>query len=275
MSHTTFQWTTSDGLSLFAQAWTVAQPKAVVGIIHGMGEHCGRYLHVARALNDANFSVVAYDQRGHGLSEGKRGHTPNNDSLLDGVDQLLAEMSSVAPGAPQFLYGHSMGGNVLLNYALRRHPKINGIIASAPYLKLAFEPPAIQVALAKLVKGILPSLGQPTNLDATSISRDKAVVDAYLKDPLVHGRITPAFFVEIDGAAKWAFENAAGLKLPLLIYHGSADKLTLHDASKEFAAKVKGDVTWKSWEGLYHECHNEPEQEQVIKLVIDWISDRC
>jgi len=274
MSHTTFQWTTSDRLTLFAQAWTVEQPKAVVGIIHGIGEHCGRYVHLARALNEANFSVVAYDQRGHGLSEGKRGHTPNNNLLLDGVDQLLAEMSRVAPGAPQFLFGHSMGGNVLLNHALRRHPKINGIIASAPYLRLAFAPPAIQVALAKIVKGILPALGQPTNLDASSISRDKAVVETYMKDPLVHGRITPSLFVEIDEAAKWALDNAAELTLPLLIFHGTEDKLTSHDASKEFAAKAKGDVTWKSWEGLYHECHNEPEQQQVFQLMIDWINAR-
>jgi alpha-beta hydrolase superfamily lysophospholipase len=272
MSHTTFQWTTADGLTLFAQAWAVSQPKAVVGIIHGMGEHSGRYVHVAQALNAANISVVAYDHRGHGLSEGQKGHTPNYGFLLDGVDQLMAEMNRVAPNAPKFLFGHSMGGNVVLNYALQRHPKVNGIIASGPYLRLAFAPPAIQVALAKLVNGILPALGQPTNLDASGISRDKAVVDKYLKDPLVHGRVTPRFFVEMEREAKWALDNASKMKLPLLIYHGSADKLTSHDASKEFASNAHGDVTWKSWEGFYHECHNEPEQQQVFALIIDWIN---
>jgi alpha-beta hydrolase superfamily lysophospholipase len=275
MPHAITQWKTKDGLSLFAQSWTVDSPKAVLGIIHGMGEHSSRYAHMAKAMNAAGISVVAYDHRGHGKSGGKKGHMDSIDQLLDGVDQLLGEMAKLAPGAPQFLFGHSMGGNVLLNHALRRRPNIKGIIASGAYLRLAFAPPAIQVALAKLVKGILPALGQPTNLDATAISRDAKVVDAYLKDPLVHGRITPAFFVEIDAASKYAMDHAGELKLPLLIYHGSADRLTSHDASEEFARKVKGDVTWKSWSGLFHECHNEPEQNDVFQMVSDWILARA
>lgn len=275
MPHAITQWKTKDGLSLFAQSWTVDSPKAVLGIIHGMGEHSSRYAHLAKAMNAAGISVVAYDHRGHGKSGGKKGHMDSIDQLLDGVDQLLGEMIKLAPGAPQFLFGHSMGGNVLLNHALRRRPNIKGIIASGAYLRLAFAPPAIQVALAKLVKGILPALRQPTNLDATAISRDAKVVDAYLKDPLVHGRITPAFFVEIDAASKYAMDHASELKLPLLIYHGSADRLTSHDASEEFARKAKGDVTWKSWSGLYHECHNEPEQDDVFQMVSDWILARA
>jgi alpha-beta hydrolase superfamily lysophospholipase len=275
MPHAITQWKTKDGLSLFAQSWTVDSPKAVLGIIHGMGEHSSRYAHMAKAMNAVGISVVAYDHRGHGKSGGKKGHMDSIDQLLDGVDQLLGEMAKLAPGAPQFLFGHSMGGNVLLNHALRRRPNIKGIIASGAYLRLAFAPPAIQVALAKLVKGILPALGQPTNLDATAISRDAKVVDAYLKDPLVHGRITPAFFVEIDAASKYAMDHAGELKLPLLIYHGSADRLTSHDASEEFARKVKGDVTWKSWSGLFHECHNEPEQNDVFQMVSDWILARA
>jgi alpha-beta hydrolase superfamily lysophospholipase len=271
MPHAITQWKTKDGLSLFAQSWTVDSPKAVLGIIHGMGEHSSRYAHMAKAMNAIGISVVAYDHRGHGKSGGKKGHMDSIDQLLDGVDQLLGEMAKLAPGAPQFLFGHSMGGNVLLNHALRRKPNVQGIIASGAYLRLAFAPPAIQVALAKLVKGILPALGQPTNLDATAISRDAKVVDAYLKDPLVHGRITPAFFVEIDAASRYAMEHASELKLPLLIYHGSADRLTSHDASEEFARKVKGDVTWRSWSGLFHECHNEPEQNDVFRMVSDWI----
>jgi alpha-beta hydrolase superfamily lysophospholipase len=275
MPHAITQWKTKDGLSLFAQSWTVDSPKAVLGIIHGMGEHSSRYAHMAKAMNAIGISVVAYDHRGHGKSGGKKGHMDSIDQLLDGVDQLLGEMAKLAPGAPQFLFGHSMGGNVLLNHALRRKPNVQGIIASGAYLRLAFAPPAIQVALAKLVKGILPALGQPTNLDATAISRDAKVVDAYLKDPLVHGRITPAFFVEIDAASRYAMEHASELKLPLLIYHGSADRLTSHDASEEFARKVKGDVTWRSWSGLFHECHNEPEQNDVFRMVSDWILARA
>jgi acylglycerol lipase len=275
MAHSTTQWKTRDGLTLFAQSWTVEQPKAILGIVHGMGEHSSRYAHVAEALNAAGISVVAYDHRGHGKSTGQRGHTPSMAHLLDGVDQLLEEMGRTSPSAPKFLMGHSMGGNVVLNHALIRKPKVNGIIASAPYLRLAFTPPAIQVKLARLVKGLLPSLGQPTNLDATAISRDKAVVDTYLKDPLVHGRITPGFFVEIEDAAQWTLDHADRLELPLLIYHGTSDRLTSHEASKAFASKMKGDVTWHSWEGYFHECHNEPGKEEVFKLVSGWIAAHC
>jgi alpha-beta hydrolase superfamily lysophospholipase len=229
---------------------------------------------VAEALNDAGFSVVAFDHRGHGRSGGKRGHTPSYDQLLSDVDMLLAHARTVAQGGKVFLYGHSMGGNVVLNHALRRKSDVAGVIASSPWLRLAFEPPKFEVTLAGIFRNLLPGFVQGTKLDASAISRDKAVVDAYIKDPLVHDRISVSFFLGTYEAGLWALAHAAEQKKPLYIFHGTADRLTSHDASRQFANLAKGDVKWQSWDGLFHECHNEPEKALVIAAIADWIGQR-
>jgi len=273
MQHNEYSWKSKTGLTVYGQAWLVDRPKAVVGIIHGMGEHSSRYNYLVDALNAADISVVSYDQIGHGKTEGKRGHAPNYDMLLGCVGELTSKMVELVPAKPTFLFGHSMGGNVLLNYLIRRNPKVNGAIVSAPWLKLAFDPPAIQVKLAKLVSGILPGLVQSTNLDVNAISKDPKEVKRYSSDPLVHGKISTAMFVGVHDSGLWALDHASELKTPLLVYHGTSDTLTSHDASKTFAEKAGGgDVTFRSLKGYYHESHNEPEREELFKLVIEWIN---
>lgn len=275
MAHREFTLSATDGLSLYAQEWTVENPKAVLALVHGMGEHSGRYAHVAAYLNGIGVSVAAIDHRGHGHSGGKRGHTPNHDQLLSDVGTLLAHARSMAKGSKVFLFGHSMGGNVVLNYALRRKDGADGVIASGPWLRLAFEPPKFEVTLAGIFRNLLPGFTQGTKLDTKAISRDAAVVKAYENDPLVHDRISVSFFLGTYEAGLWALSHAADLKLPLLIYHGTADRLTSHQASAEFARAATTDVTWRAFEGLYHECHNEPEKQQVFDLLGQWILKRA
>jgi alpha-beta hydrolase superfamily lysophospholipase len=272
MQHNEYSWKSKTGLTVYGQSWLVENPKAVVGIIHGMGEHSSRYNYLVDALTAANISVVAYDQIGHGKTEGKRGHVSSYDMLLGCVGELTSKMVQLVPAKPMFLFGHSMGGNVLLNYLIRRNPKINGAIVSAPWLKLAFDPPAIQVKLGRLVSGILPGLVQSTKLDVNTISKDPKEVKRYVDDPLVHDKISTSFFVGVYDSGLWALEHASELKTPLLLYHGTADKLTSHDASKQFCEHAGGgDVTFKSLEGLYHESHNEPEREDLFKMIIEWV----
>lgn len=272
MEHNEYSWRSKTGLTVYGQSWLVENPKAVVGIIHGMGEHSSRYNYLTDALTNAGISVVAYDQIGHGKTGGKRGHVSDYNMLLGCVGELTSKMVELVPAKPTFLFGHSMGGNVLLNYLIKRNPKISGAIVSAPWLKLAFDPPAIQVSLAKLVSGILPGLVQSSKLDVNAISKDPKEVQRYVNDPLVHDKISTAFFVGVHGQGLWALEHANELKTPVLLYHGTADKLTSHDASKEFAAKANGAVTFRSLDGFYHESHNEPEREELFKMIIDWIS---
>ncbi len=275
MKHTTFSLSTHDNLKLFGQTWlTDAPAQAVLCLVHGMGEHSTRYTHVAEYLAKNGIAVVAFDHRGHGKSEGKRGHSPEYEALMKDIDLLLKQATVLVPNVPVFLFGHSMGGNVVLNYSLRRTPALKGVIVSSPWLRLAFEPSKVDLFLANMMIKIYPAFTQSTKLDATSISRDANEVRKYKEDPLVHDFISPAMFIGTKNAGEWALANADKWKLPLLIYHGTADRLISYDGSKEFAQKVKGDITWKSLQGFFHEPHNEPEKEVILEMLLGWIKER-
>ena len=263
-----------DGLELFAHAFpTEETPKAVVCLVHGHGEHIERYEHVAEAFNNAGYSLIGYDHRGHGQSDGIRGHIPSYETLLNDVTAFRKEVNEYYPDLPHFLYGHSMGGNIALNYTLREKPNLAGVIATGPWLKLAFEPPAIQVFLGKTMNKIYPAFIQASGLDTAALSHDPEVVRAYEEDSLVHNKISARLFVEMYESGLWAFEHASEFPMPLLLMHGGGDKITSAEASREFGAKTDK-ATVKIWDGLYHEIHNEPEKEEVFKTMIDWMDSR-
>jgi len=272
MKHFEFEWQTADGLQLFAQGW---QPEAaiqgVVCLVHGLGEHSGRYAQVAAALSQAGYALLAFDLRGHGKSQGQRGHTPSYEALMDDIAHLLEEARKRFPDQPCFLYGFSMGGNLVLNYALRHRPQLAGVIATSPWLRLAFEPPAWKVTLAKIMNNLWPAFSTLTGLDINAVSHDPEVVQNYNNDPLTHGRISVRLFVSISQAAQSALQHAAQFPLPLLLMHGSADRIASAEASRQFADCVPGDCTFKLWQGLYHEIHNEPEQQEVLDSIITWL----
>jgi alpha-beta hydrolase superfamily lysophospholipase len=270
-----FHWRSIDELNIYGKYWAPDKDiKGVVCLVHGMGEHCNRYGHVGKFLSDHGIALIGYDQRGHGKSEGKRGHTPSFDHLLQGIDNLIHKAKELFPELPLVLYGHSMGGNLVINYAIDRKPILNGVIASSPFLKLAFEPPAIKVKLGELVKNIFPAFSQSTGLDAKAISRIPEEVQKYENDPLVHDRITAMMFTSVFAAGLQALQKAEEIELPLLLFHGSGDKITSFDASKEFAAKVKNDVTFREFEGAYHETHNDLCREEVLNLIKNWVEER-
>lgn len=266
-------WKSSDGLEMYSRGWAPkGKPKAAVALVHGHGEHIGRYAHVGAALTEKGFALLGFDLRGHGKSGGPRGHTPTYDSLMDDIAAFLVQVDGRYPGLPRFLYGHSLGGNLVLNYALRRKPDINGIIATGPWLKLAFQPPATKVTLGRIMNGIAPGFTQASGLDTKMLSHDPAVVTAYENDPLVHSKISARLFVGIYESGLWALEHAADFPLPLLIMHGSADGLTSAEASKQFAEKAGKKATLRLWDGFYHETHNEPEKVAVFKVMTDWLN---
>jgi alpha-beta hydrolase superfamily lysophospholipase len=264
----------SDGLNLFARGWSPkGKPKAVIALIHGIGEHTGRYTHVGTALAEKGYSLLGFDLRGHGRSDGPRGHTPSYHALLDDITVFFEQIEGRYPALPRFLYGHSMGGNLVLNYALRRKSTLHGVIATSPWLKLAFEPPATKVMLGRLMNRIAPGFTMASELDTKALSRDAVVVTAYENDPLVHDRISARLFVSMYENGLWALENATEFPLPLLLMQGSADRLDSLDATKEFAANAGGKVTLKIWEGWFHEIHNEPEKAEVFLAMLDWLDN--
>lgn len=271
----TFSWYTAANTPIFAQGWQPsASPVGVVCLIHGLGDHSSRYTHVARALSDAGLATLTFDHVGHGQSGGKRGHIPAYATHLDNITHLLTEARRRFADRPVFLYGHSMGGNLALNYALRRRPALAGVIASSPWLKLSQPPSAVQLKFVQLASRVAPGLTLRTGLEVNAVSRDPAAVAAYATDPLTHDRCSVRLFTECYGAGAWALAHAAQFSLPLLIFHGSADRITCPQASRDFAVAVHGDCTFKLWDNLYHETHNEPEQAVVLQFVVDWIAEQ-
>jgi alpha-beta hydrolase superfamily lysophospholipase len=267
-------WKSKDGLRLYARGWEPDKPpKAVVALVHGHGEHVGRYAHVGEVFAGAGYALVGFDERGHGRSDGPRGHTPSYDAMMDDVAALLGQIHERYPKLPVFLYGHSMGGNQVINFALRRKPALKGVIATGPWLRLAFEPPALQVMLGRAMNKIAPAFTQKSGLETAALSRDPEIVKGYIDDPLTHDKISARLFVEMYEAGLWALDHAADFPLPLLLMHGTADRLTSAPASREFAERGGKKVTWRAWDGWYHEIHNEPEKAEVLKTMVEWMDD--
>jgi acylglycerol lipase len=272
MNHIEFTRQSPDKLQFYFQGWEPeTSPRAVVCLVHGLGEHTGRYAHVAAALNEAGYAVLGFDLRGHGKSEGLRGHTPTYDALMDDINRLLDEAAQRYPGKSQFIYGHSLGGNLVLNYALRRKPPLAGVVSTSPAIRVAEPLPATQLTMAKVMNRLQPAMQMPNGLALDNLARDPEVIRAYKSDPLVHNKISVRLAVEMLQAGEWALAHAAEFPLPLLLVHGTADELTSAAATQEFAGTVRGDCTLKLWDGFYHETHNEPEKAEVLAFMVAWI----
>lgn len=272
MESTEFSIKAKDELQLYAKCWAPdSEPKAVVCLIHGLGEHCGRYVHVAKALTEADYAVLAFDLRGHGKSGGKRGHAPSSEAFLEDIDCLFAQAEQRYPAKPRFLYGHSLGGLLVLFYTLRRKPQLEGVVSTSPGLHSPLIEQKSKVIFAKLMAAILPTMTLPTDLDANLISHDPQVILAYRNDPLVHGKASLAMASSTIKAIEWTREHAAEFPVPLLLIHGTADQITFPSGSQEFAAQASNKCTLRLYDGLYHETHNEPEKEQVLADIIRWL----
>lgn len=275
MKHEEMFWQASDGLQLFAQSWEPAgEVEGVICLVHGLGEHSGRYGHWVEMLGQAGYAVLAPDLRGHGKSGGARGHTPSFERYMDDLSLLLDEAARRFPDKPCFLYGHSMGGLLVANYVLRRRPRLAGVVITSPGLRTALEKQTGKVAAVRLLGAIAPGLSQPSGLDPATLSRDPAVVEAYRNDSLVHDRISLGMARGSLAAIGYAFAHAAEFSLPLLLMHGAADQLTFAAGSSEFAALLPGDCTLKIWDQLYHELHNEPEKDQVATVLVEWLNSK-
>ena len=273
LKYTEFEFRIHSEDVLYGREWQPeSKIRGVICLVHGLGEHSGRYVNMAENLTQAGYVLLTFDQRGHGKSLGRRGHTPSYEILLDDIDFFRHESLRRFPNLPMFLYGHSLGGNLVLNYALRRRPRFAGVIVTSPWLKLAVELPVLLRTFLEFLNNLWPTFSLPSGLDLNALSRDLSVVDAYKVDPLVHNRISIRLFVTMDQAGRWAMENADQFNLPLLLMHGGDDRITSSEASKRFATHVPKDCTLKIWQGLFHELHNEPEKEEVLGYIINWLN---
>lgn len=266
-----FELYTTDGLRLKGTIWLPeAPPRSVTCLVHGFGEHIGRYEHVAAAFNQENIALAAIDLRGHGKSEGKRGHTPSYNHLLEDLRLFIRHISNRFPNVPIHLYGHSMGGNIVSNYLLIDRPAtLHSAIITSTWFRLRFDPPKIKVVLGRLMRKIYPKYSESNDLYPDHLSRDTSIGKAYQADPLVNDKITTEMYFAITEAGQWALDHASPIELPLLVMHGSADPITSPEASKDFAERVN--AQYRSWDEMYHETHNEVGREQVIDAIIQWL----
>lgn len=263
------------GRTIQGYRYPCEHPEALLVLLHGMGEHAARYERtVIPALLEASIKVVSYDQFGHGQSSGKRGHHPGFERLLDCVDQVIAQETSGKNKLPVILYGHSMGGNVALNYALRRPGRIDRLVLTSPFLRLAFRPPSWKLTLGRMLMRVLPSVTMSNELDTDALSRDPEEIAAYQADPLVHDRISPAYSVAMIQNGEWAIKQAASLKIPTLVLHGNADRITSHKASQEFASTAGVNAHYLEVDGGYHELHHDLDKENTLNEIIKWINNK-
>ncbi|MGQ0700688.1 MAG: lysophospholipase [Panacagrimonas sp.] len=265
--------------TIFHQSWLPPKKsiKAVVVIAHGLGEHGGRYAHVAEALVGIGCAVYAIDHRGHGKStDGGTAFVDSFSNVVEDMDQLVELAKREQPKKPLFLLGHSMGGALSLSYTLKHGDKLTALILSGPAVALDGAPPMMK-PLSKFLSMLAPKLGM-FGIDPSLVSRDKDAVAAYANDPLnAHGKVPARTLGEIVKFVEWLPAVLSVIKLPVLILHGSADKLA-GVAGSEMVLKKLGskDKTLKIYDGLEHEIFNELPADRaiVLKDLTDWVGVR-
>ena len=269
--------TTPDGQRLHLHEWPLVQPRGTVLIVHGLGEHAGRYVHVAQALNAAGWRVAAHDHRGHGRSSGARGGIVSDDTLLHDL-ALVIDSVRAAHAGPLLLLGHSMGGLIaarLVAEGLQSppagwHREVDALVLSSP--ALAADTSVLQKLLLATLGRLAPDLAVGNGLNPEWVSRDPAVVRAYRADPLVHDRITPRLARFILAGGELVRRLAPRWRVPTLLLWAGSDRCVAPAGSAAFAAAAPpGVVEAQVFEPLFHEIFNEPEQAQVFARLRDWL----
>ncbi|MDZ4720023.1 MAG: alpha/beta hydrolase [Roseiflexaceae bacterium] len=271
ITHTDGTITGNNGMALFMQSWRPAQPRAVVALAHGLGEHSGRYGNLITELNARDYAVYAIDHRGHGRSPGQRAYIDSWEDFRAGIRALIAYIHTSEPDLPVFLIGHSLGGLIALNYVLHEPGTLHGIIASAPALSSDGLSPVLAL-LSKLLSRIAPTFSLQSKLPLSGISRDPAAQQAYATDPLVSKVGTPRLATESFAAIAWTNAHAGDLKLPLLIIHGEADPIVPPESSARFIANAgSADKQRITYPGVVHETHNDLGWHRPVDDIANWL----
>lgn len=267
---------TTDHLQLYLTSWHVDAPRGAVLLVHGIGEHSGRYLHVISALNRRGYDVYAYDQRGHGKSGGQRAYFETPDVLPEDLTRVRELLDRDLGGIPLFIYGHSMGALVVLAHALDHQDGLAGLILTgAPIDFDAKVSPALATA-AKVLNKVLPRVAALDLVNPKDLSHDLFVVKAYTSDPLnFHGRLSVRSGSNLLDLLQRTRDRLPELTVPLLLLHGADDAVCPPSGSQRIDDQASStDKTLKLYPNLMHEIYNEKEQMQVLRDVLDWLDER-
>jgi lysophospholipase len=266
----------SGGKQLRYRTWEARSPRAALAVVHGLGEHSGRYEALGQDMCAHAVSAYALDLRGHGRSDGQRGHASRFGVILQDIDRFRREvLGLVEPGTPLFLLGHSMGGLIALRYMEEFAGACEGAIILSPWLATAVQVPRWKITLSNPLAKIAPALPFRSGLNPVHLSRDPAVVRAYVEDPLVHDRITPRFFTELSIAMGQAFQRSDRLTKPLLFLLAGADRIVDTDRTLAFARSLDNPaVETRVYSGHFHELLNEPDAVRVRRDMLVWLEER-
>jgi len=267
---------TSDGLDLFVRRWeTEGVPHQwTFVIVHGLGEHGGRYQHLAAWFTPRGATIYAMDHRGHGRSGGPRGHAPSLIALLDDIDAVVVRARAES-GGPLVLIGHSFGGLLAIAYALDRPDRIDKAIFSAPALVARVKVPAWKQALARVLPTVAPKASFANEIDPNVLSHDPTVAPAYSSDPLVHNQITAGLYASTIARGEEFIGRAPELRVPFLLMHGRDDQIVDPAGSQRFFARATApDRAFCLYPGFYHEIFNEVDQERVFQDIESWLTQR-
>ena len=262
--------------TLYSRRYAGAYSHAEVVLVHGFGEHSGRYEPLITHLLENEYAVTAYDHRGHGKSSGLYGHIDRFRQYEEDLHAIVSDVCGAHAGQKLFLIGHSMGGLVALRYLTRFGDSVTGAVISAPLVEIAAKVPAHKLFIGKIGAAIAPRLRLANEINPMILSRDPEVGRAYAADPLVGKLVSTRWFVEASKAMAEFKREAMRIRTPLLVMHGTEDRLASPQATKEVFEKfAANDKELKIYEGYYHELFNEPEKQEVFARVTDWLNRHC
>lgn len=264
-----------NGQKIFYRRWSTVEPRAVILLAHGLAEHSGRYYEFADFFAEEGFTTWALDHPGHGQSGGKRGHVGQFEEYTDALGQLLTLARQAHPDIPFVLLGHSMGGLIAADFLLQHQDEFVAAVLSGAAIQSLQQPSRAVRFVTRMIAAVMPQLGV-FRMDASGISKDPQVVSNYENDALVYrGKASAGLVTAIFSAMNRVIADAASIRLPLLILHGSIDKLTAVAGSKLLHEKVSSaDKQIIIYDGLYHEILNEPERRQVMADILEWLNPR-
>jgi alpha-beta hydrolase superfamily lysophospholipase len=273
MNHTEGTFTGANKGSMYYQYWQAGGvPRAVILVVHGASEHSGRYQHFAEHFVSRGYAVAAFDNIGHGRSDGARGYVRRFSDYVETLDVFQKQVAADFPDVPQILLGHSMGGLVSTLYLLTNQQRFAGCVLSGPAIKSELQPPIWQLWLIRCFSLLLPKLGV-LQLDANGVSRDPAEVERYVNDPLNYsGKLSARKVSELFKSMNYIQQNASVISLPILLLHGGEDAMASPAGSRFLEEHISSpDKTLRIYPGLFHEIFNEPEKEQVFGDIDSWL----
>lgn len=263
-----------DGTELFTRSWPIEDSAASIAIVHGYGEHSGRYDHVAARFNSEGYSVYSYDQRAHGKSPGTMGYIPSFQTHVDDCAGFIEHIVETIGGMPEFVFGHSMGALVSALYVEQHQPALSGLILSSGAFKVADDVAPLMQRLSAALSVVLPKL--PVHqVDPAGLSHKAEVVSAYESDPLVyHGKIQARTGYQMMTSIAAAQEHASDIQVPVLLLHGTEDSIADPDGSRIMHERIgAADKTLKRYDGGYHEVFNDDAEQPFLDDVVAWLAE--